>query len=156
MLYFVVLHLPENRPAARILLRQALEMVVQMRFDLFFRLGDKPEADPIAKRARHGADRIGSCIPQGIQHAGMAAKLGQAALAPGKMIGLLGGGLLHRRGDFRVSRRQGLALIQGLCGYLTGVVDPHQPCGPCRLLRAQPGHIARGHGRLPRTFRGRS
>lgn len=127
MLYFIMLHLLENRPAARIPCRQALEMVMQVRFDLFFRLSHEPEADTIAKRACYGANRKGSRIPHGIQHAGAAAKLCQPALAPGEMIRLLGGGFLHRRGDFRVARGQGLALIEGLCGYFAGVIDPHQP-----------------------------
>ena len=59
MLHFVVLHLLQYSPAARICSRQALKVLVQMRFDLFFRFRDKPQADAIAKRARYRADRIG-------------------------------------------------------------------------------------------------
>ncbi|BFM17801.1 hypothetical protein R50073_39840 [Maricurvus nonylphenolicus] len=56
----------------------------------------------------------------------MAIELLQAFLAPGQMVNFFVGGMLHFLAYFGQLGSQGLALVQGLGAYLTGVVDAHK------------------------------
>lgn len=154
MLDFVVLHLLQYGPASRVCSRQARKVLVQVRFNLFFRFRNKPEADPIAKRARYRADRIGSEVPQRVQHAGAPAQFPDPVLTPCQMIGFLRGGPAHDSGDLWVARGQRLTLIQRLRRDLPGMIDPHQAYRFARLIGRQrpvrpPCHrgLAQGPGR---------
>src|ERR1700735_5413793 len=96
-----------------------------MRFDLFFSLGDETKTCAIAERARPRANRQGAYVPKRVQDTGAALQFFQAFLAPRQMIDFLGGGLVHRRFDLGVLRRESLALVHSLGGHFSGVVTPH-------------------------------
>ena len=67
MLDLIMRHLLQDRAAAPVLRRQALEMVAQVRLDLPLGLGDESQAGSIAQDPCHRADEERTRIPEGIQ-----------------------------------------------------------------------------------------
>ena len=96
MMFFIRTHLPDDGAGARILLRQELQMLVQMFDHLALGLRDKAEAGPISRQSRERTDSERSRIPERIQHTGAAAQFLDPAGAPGEMVGFLLSSLLQR------------------------------------------------------------
>src|ERR1700761_6598503 len=126
-------------------------MVAQMRFDLLFSLGYKPEAGAVAQRAGKRADRERADIPCRIQNAWPTVELFQAQLAPSQMIHFLLCRLPHGFFDLGIAGGEGLSLIKSLRSHLSGVVYTHQPqrFEPLRLRQVGPGVVARRFPRGP-------
>ena len=93
--FLFIAHLLDDGPALEVLGRQVVEMTVEMRANLPFRLGDEPEAPFVTQDAAHGADRKGARVPEWTQFADVLAKFVDALLAPGEVIELLIGRPLH-------------------------------------------------------------
>lgn len=70
----------------------------------------------------------------------MAAKLANTLLAPGQVVDLFFGGVLHGLAHLRQPGGQGLALIERLGADFTGMVDTHEP-GHMAGLRFVQGNV---------------
>ena len=114
-----------------------------MAFDLPLGFRHEPEAHAIAEQSREGADREGSRIPERIEHAGARRR----ALSAGSRTRPGGRSSSRRHGAefayFVAPREQGLRVVEGLGGYLAGMIHPHQGRGFAPL-----GSAKRGVGRL--------
>src|SRR5258708_4929612 len=97
-----------------------------MRFDLFFSLGNETQARFVSQSTGKGAEDERAQVPNGIQKTAAALEFLQPLFAPGQMSDFLGGGLVHRRFDLRVMRRERRTLVEGLGAPLPGVVHPHE------------------------------
>jgi len=159
---FLIAHLFDDRTALNILGRQAVEMTVQVRADLAFRLCDEPQAPFIAQYAAGGTDRERAGIPEGTQPAHILAKLLETLLAPGQVIKFLIGSVLHLRLNAFVPGNRRVSLVQGLRRHLTRMIDTHQPSRMPLLLRIEvcvddirggifTGRAARGRSNRPQS-----
>src|SRR5580698_9262697 len=101
-------------------------MLIKMTLDLTLGLGHEPETDTITQERCGRADDKRAGVPQWIEQAGARAKLLEACLAPGKMVGLA-----MRCSEQQLARCRGvgarrLPVIERLGCELTGVIDAHQ------------------------------
>ncbi len=117
----------EDGAAALIRDRELLEMIAQVGADLLLGRRDESQAPAVADRAGERAEAKRHPVEQRVQHAGMTVEFVYPLLAPGKMIDLLGRGLLHAVAHGIELGGQRLALVERLCAHLAGVVDAHQP-----------------------------
>src|SRR6186713_1162070 len=67
---FVVAHGLDDGPASKIFGRQLFEMTLEVAFDLAFGLGHKSQAGTVPQKRGECADAEGTCIPEGVEHAG--------------------------------------------------------------------------------------
>ena len=109
-----------------VLCGRRFEVTVEMRAHLFFGLGDKAEAPFVADNAAGGADGEGTCIPQAGSVDSVLTELLESLLAPGEVIELLVGRLLHLFLNVFVSRDACMALVERLRRHFTSVIDAHQ------------------------------
>ena len=101
-------------------------MLIEMPFDLSLGLGDKSEAGTVAEQCGAGTNEKGARVPEWIEQARPRGELGEAALAPGEMVGFRA-----RRGQQHFPSRLGagdecLPVVQRLRRELTGVIDAHE------------------------------
>ncbi len=99
--------------------------------------GDEAQADAVADQPGHCADAKRQAVEQRVEHARVAAQFADALLAPGQVIDLLVGGMLHGLAYLRQLGGQRLALIERLGADLAGVVDAHQAGDMAGLVVAQ-------------------
>ena len=134
---FVGPHRLHKRPCTGIFLRKASQVPGQVLFDLTFGLGEEAEVPAIAKRPGNRADGEGTGVPDGIEQAGAAAKLGNALRAPRKMILFLARRALERLTRMGIAGCQRLPLIQRLGAHFADVVDAHQRGGMPAVVLAE-------------------
>ena len=111
---FVALHRNDDRPAFCILVREPLEMPVQVLDDLALGLGEKSEIPAIAAKPGSCADQIRARIPQRIEETTPPAELCNPLLGPREVLDFLFGAARERRLDLRIARGQRLPLIERL------------------------------------------
>jgi hypothetical protein len=125
----VVLHQgasAQGSPGTFIFGWQLLKVFVQMLAHLIFGRCNEPQADLVADQPGDRTNPERHAIKQRIEHAGMAAQLMNALLAPDQVVDFFFGGMLHGGTHFRQLGGQGLTLVQRLGADFTGVVDAHQ------------------------------
>ena len=89
-------------------------------------LCNEPEAPLVTEHAAGSADGKGAGVPERAEPTRDLSQFVEALLAPGQVIELLIGGLLHLRLDSAVPGNSSMALVERLCGNFTGMIDPHQ------------------------------
>src|SRR5579863_10770132 len=120
-------------------------MIIEMTFDLSFGLDDEAEASPVTQECRGGAESEGAGVPQRVQQARLRPELPETRLAPGEMIGLRARGCQKQLACGLRAGDKSLAVVEGLCGELAGVVDAHERSARTSLAV---GKWARGRGGL--------
>lgn len=119
-------------------------MFFQVAFDLPLGLYNKPEAGPVANGRGQHADGEGTAVPNWIQQARTRIKLLQTRCAPGQVISFLVRGFQQQTARRSSPGYERLAVVQGLGGDLSGVVDPHESSG---LSPVRFGQRGRGYRR---------
>jgi len=69
--------------------------------------------------------------------AGLFAQFVKALLAPREVVELFIGRLLHLVFDIRITRDNGMPLVEPLGSDLTGMINAHQACRMCSLFLIQ-------------------
>ena len=143
VLLFVAAHLFQHRAGLGVCCRQLVQVLVQMAADLILGSRDEAQAQAIADQAGTGADPEGEAIEQRIEQARTLTQGADALLAPGQVIDLFVGRLLHFFAHFRQLGGQRLTLVQRLGADLAGVVDAHEAGRMTAFLVAQLGVLER-------------
>lgn len=104
-------------------------MLIEMAFHLPLRFNYEAQADAIAHERGERADCERPGIPERIEEARARVELLQASLTPGEVIGFLAGCFHEQVASCRGAGHESLAVVEGLRGYLTCVVYPHE--GSC-------------------------
>ncbi len=112
-------------------------MIVQMRANLLFCLGNEAETPFVAQQAAGSADRIGSCVPQRTQSTRLITQFVNALLTPGEVVELFIGRMLHLTFNVFVPSHGCMSLIQGLSRDFARMIDPHQAGSMGFLLRIE-------------------
>ena len=147
---FVILHLRHDGPGRMVGRGQALQMALQMCFDLPLGFHHKTQAHAVATQpARQQADAKSPCVPQGIEQRGACAKRFEALFGPGQVIGFFGRCCGKMRAQRRVRRGKGLGAVKGLRADLTHMVHPHQRARQLRLGSVQRGGLVGQSGAGP-------
>ena len=101
-------------------------MPLQMRFHLFFRFRQKTEVPFITQPSGDQAHGQRAGIPERIEQACAPAQLGDALLAPGKVIELLARRSVQRGANTGRIGTERLPLIKRLGADLTAMINAHQ------------------------------
>ena len=140
----------QNCAAACIRLRQTLQMVFKVRFDLRLGLFDESEAAFVTSESGQCANGKAAGKPKRRQPTRVATEFIDALRTPGKMVVLLLGCIEQVLARCRRARKQGLSVIKRLSGYFTSVVYPHEPHAQRRRCRVEGwaihGIVATRHG----------
>ncbi|MCY1457008.1 hypothetical protein D9M71_742650 [compost metagenome] len=88
--------------------------------------GDKTQADLVADQAGQCADAERHAVEQWVEYAWMATELTDTLFAPGQVVNLFFGRVLHGLAHLWQLGGQGLALVQRLGADFTGMVDTHE------------------------------
>src|SRR5215469_13660198 len=125
------------RTAAGVSCRKSVEMLIEVPFDLSFRLRDEPETGAVTEQCGTSADEEGARVPERIEQARPRRELGEPLLAPREMVRLRA---CRRQQHF--ARRIGagderLTVIERLRGELSGMVDAHECCARATLRFGQ-------------------
>jgi len=139
MASLVVAHGLDDGATAQVTTWQTIQVALQVTFDLSLRFGHETEAGLVSQQRGERADAEGTGIPKGLQQTGSTAQFLQPRLAPCEVIGLFARGVQHELPYFRVPGEHGLSVIEGLGGYLAGVVDAHQRRGFAPVFAGQVG-----------------
>ena len=107
----VPLHRRKHRPAARIPVREKLQMAVQVLDHLTLGFGQEAETPTVPGKAGDGNDRERPGVPDWIEQALPATQLGKTLLRLGQVIDFLRGRRCERLLSLRVPCRQCLSLV---------------------------------------------
>ena len=122
-------------------------MLIEVRADLALGFGDEAQAPFVAKQAACCADGVGAGIPNRTHSAGLLAELLDALFAPGQVIELLRGRVLHLFFISFVASNRRVALIQGLGSNFAGMVYTHKT-RRMRSLGGAEGRVLYRSGRV--------
>jgi hypothetical protein len=142
----VISHCFEYRTTAVIVGGQALEVSVEMAFDLPLGLDDEAQTCPITGQSRDGTDHEGAGVPQRIEQAGAGPEFLQSGGEPGEVIGFLLRGIEEELAGLLAAGNEGLAVVQTLRGDLTRMIDPHEGCRGSPVSVGE--HLSGRRGRL--------
>ena len=121
-------------------------MVAQMRFYLILGLRDEAQAHTVACGACEHPEQEASGVPERIEEAFATIEFSESLGAPGEVVLLFRCRLKEMLASLRGPGHYGLATIESLGGYLSGMVDAHQ--------RADCGARLRSEFRLRQAFGG--
>jgi len=170
---FVRLHLLHEGARGRILAGQAIEVALEVLFDLPFGLDDEAQAERVTRPPGKQSEGEGARVPERIEKAWSSVEFAQALTGPSEVVRLFTGRLFELLPEGRIAGDEGLRAVEGLRADLAHVVDPHQGPGeapgsvverpwradrrrrrPCRVIcagqRAQSG-ICGGNDSVDRT-----
>jgi len=123
---FVLFHLRDDGAGFRVLRREALQVAIQMRFDLAFGLGQKAQVPARAEPARGIAQGERSGVPERIEQARAPFQLAHALRAPGEVILFLARRARQRRAVGLGARGERLPPVERLRADFSNMVHPHQ------------------------------
>ena len=117
-------------------------MIIEMGFDLRFRLLNEAKAASITGEGGNGAEHEAAGVPQRRQSTGCAAEFGDPLFAPREVIVFLFCCCEQMITRLRRAREYGLTVVEGLRCNFTGMVDTHQPYARRARLRIELGIFA--------------
>ena len=123
-------------------------MAIEMRFDLTLSFSKKAQIPFVAKQSRGNTNRQRAQVPERIQQARATTQFGNSPLSPGQMFCFFLGSLTQCISYLRITRGQGLPLIQRLGTNLATMIDPHQANDMATLCRVEctVRNVASGNG----------
>ena len=116
----------QQRAAAAISGREPGEVIVEVFDYLTLGFDDEPETPPVPGKPGPGPDGERAGVPQRVEPARRRAELSEPRAAPGEVVALLPGRLLHRGAGGAIARGEGLPVVKRLGRNFARVIDPHQ------------------------------